>query len=233
MQSSLPDRDQDHLYVNEVASSLPNPKRMDVALRLAATVILVRPSPDGLQVLLLRRSAKSAFMPGAFVFPGGAVDPGDYAHEPAQTQVDTRMAAAPRDAHALVRAAVRELFEEAGITVDAGTLRFFSHWVTPPGEPRRFDTYFFVAAAPPDAIGVADSVETHDARWLTPAQALEAARAGALLLFFPTIKHLERLAAFDDLDALLAFAREKPVVTIRPDQPATQAELPGTLEGRW
>lgn len=207
--------------------------RMDVAPRLAATVILVRPSPDGLQVLLLRRSSKSAFMPGAFVFPGGAVDPVDYARAPAHATADARMEVEPRDAHALVHAAARELYEEAGVSIEPGELRLFSHWVTPPGEPRRFDTYFFVSQAPPGAVGVADSVETHDARWLTPAQALDAARAGELLLFFPTIKHLERLAAFDNIEALLAFAREKPIVTIRPDRPATEAVLPHALEGRW
>lgn len=171
-------------------------------------------------------------MPGAFVFPGGAVDPSDYVPE-VSLPVDSRMNVAVRDAQALVHAAVRELDEEAGVTVNARELCFFSHWITPPGEPRRFDTYFFVAAAPPDAIGIADSVETHDARWLRPAQALQASRAGELLLFFPTIKHLERLAAFDRVDALLAFAREKSIVTIRPDRPATEAELPQALEGRW
>jgi 8-oxo-dGTP pyrophosphatase MutT (NUDIX family) len=218
--------------VNEVASSLPKAMRMDVALRLAATVILVRPAADGLQVLLLRRSAKSAFMPGAFVFPGGAVDASDYALA-VDSPADARMEVEPRDAHALVHAAIRELYEEAGVAVNARDLCFFSHWVTPPGEPRRFDTHFFVAQAPPGAVGVADSVETHDARWLQPAEALAAARAGELLLFFPTIKHLERLATFENVDALLAFAREKPIVTIRPDRPATEAELPRELEGRW
>jgi 8-oxo-dGTP pyrophosphatase MutT (NUDIX family) len=218
--------------VNEVASSLPNAMRMDVASRLAATVILVRPSRDGLQVLLLRRSAKSTFMPGAFVFPGGAVEPTDYALA-GDVPVDARMSVEARDARALLRAAVRELHEEAGVTIDMRDLCFFSHWITPPGEVRRFDTYFFVAPAPPGAVGVADSVETHDARWLTPAQALQGARNGEMLLFFPTIKHLERLAAFGSIDALLAFAREKPIVTICPDRPPTQATLPRALEGRW
>jgi len=206
--------------------------RMDVALRLAATVILVRPSSEGLQVLLLRRSRKSAFMPGAFVFPGGAVDPADYESDP-RTPIDPRIDVAPRDARALVQAAARELYEEAGVAIDTATLQLFSHWVTPPGESRRFDTYFFVAPAAANAVGIADSVETHDARWLTPAAALDGARDGTLLIYFPTIKHLERLAAFDDVGALLAFAREKPIVAIRPDRPPAEAVLPQELEGRW
>ena len=171
-------------------------------------------------------------MPGAFVFPGGAVEASDY--EGSTGPPDRRIAAEQRDAHALVHAAVRELAEEAGITIESRALIFFSHWITPIGIPRRFDTYFFVAAAPPGAVGVADSVETHDARWLTPKQALEAHRRGEMHMFFPTIKHLERLAAFDHVDALLAFAREKPVVTIQPEGPPAEAfELPGALEDRW
>jgi 8-oxo-dGTP pyrophosphatase MutT (NUDIX family) len=206
---------------------------MQPGLRLAATVILVRPSPAGPQVLLLRRSAASAFMPGAFVFPGGSVEEADYTRGRPQGWEDARIAAEPRDAHALVHAAVRELREEAAIEIATSQLVLFSHWITPPGESRRFDTFFFVAPAPPDAVGIADSVETHDARWITPTQALAAAHTGELLLFFPTIKHLERLAAFDSIDALLAFAREKPIVTIRPDRPAREAVLPSALEGRW
>jgi 8-oxo-dGTP pyrophosphatase MutT (NUDIX family) len=204
------------------------------ALRLAATVILVRPSAEGPQVLLLRRSTQSAFMPGAFVFPGGAVDDVDYTLGQAPGWGDARIAAQPRDAHALVHAAVRELAEEASVAIEPAALTFFSHWITPVAIPRRFDTYFFIALAPPGAIGVADTVETHDAQWLTPREALDAHARGEMHMFFPTIKHLERLAAFDRIDALLAFAQEKPIVTIMPDGPPTaDLALPLEIEGRW
>jgi len=200
---------------------------------------------------MLRRSAASPFMPGAFVFPGGAVDDADYEHGSATGWSDNRIAAefratSPqelpvdqppvsfRDAHALVYAAVRELQEEASIQVDPAQLTLFSHWITPAGEPRRFNTHFFVAAAPPGALGTADSVETHDAQWLSPQRALDAHRNDEMLLVFPTIKHLERLAAFESISALLAFAREKPIVTIMPDPPPSAGvRLPQGLEGRW
>ena len=173
-------------------------------------------------------------MPGAFVFPGGAVDATDYERGPVNGWNDRRIDAAPSDAHALVHAAARELHEEAGVIVAPDALTFFSHWITPLGEPRRFNTYFFVAPAPPGAIGVADAVETHDARWLTPAAALDAYERGEMHLVFPTIKHLERLMAFTGIDALLAFAREKPVITIAPDRPPAEGvTLPQALEGRW
>lgn len=202
-------------------------------MRLAATVILVRPSAGGPEVLLLRRSERSAFMPGAFVFPGGAVDASDYEHGPLPGWSDERIVASPRDAHALVRAAARELAEEAGVRLEPEALTFFSHWITPPGDVRRFNTYFFLASAPQGAVGVADSVETHDARWIRPSDALQACRRGEMHLVFPTIKHLERLAAFSGIDALLAFAREKPVLTVAPDRASEGIELPQGLEGRW
>lgn len=200
---------------------------------------------------MLRRSAASPFMPGAFVFPGGAVDDADYERGPVIGWSDARIAAefratspdelvvdqpaiSSRDAHALLHAAVRELHEEANIRLDPAQLTLFSHWITPAGEPRRYNTHFFVAPAPPGALGTADSVETHDARWLSPQRALEAERSGDMHLVFPTIKHLERLAAFESIDAVLAFAREKPIVTIMPDlPPSAGVRLPQALEGRW
>jgi len=224
---------------------------MTSGLRLAATVILIRPAPSATEVFMLRRSAASPFMPGAFVFPGGAVDDADYARGPVPGWSDERIAAefratvprelavdqpavSPRDAHALLHAAVRELYEEADIQLDPSHLTLFSHWITPAGEPRRYDTHFFIAAAPPGALGTADSVETHDARWLSPRSALEAERGGEMHLVCPTIKHLERLAGFASIDALLAFAREKPIVTIMPDvPPSAGVSLPQALEGRW
>lgn len=168
------------------------------------------------------------------MFPGGAVDDVDYVHGQAPGWNDGRIAAQSRDASALVHAGVRELAEEAAIAIEPSALTFFSHWITPVAIPRRFDTYFFIAAAPPGAIGVADSVETHEAQWLTPQQALDAHRRGDMHMFFPTIKHLERLAAFDSIDALLAFAREKPIVTIMPDGPPSEhLALSREVEGRW
>ena len=190
-------------------------------------------------------------MPGAFVFPGGAVDRVDYERGRAAGWDDARIAAefralAPRelpvdqpavavdDAHALLHAAARELAEEANIAIDAAELRLFSHWITPASEPRRYDTHFFIAQAPPGALGAADQVETHDARWISPSDALAAHHRGEMHLVFPTIKHLERIAPFDSVEALLAFAREKPIVTIMPDRgPTAGVVLPQALEGRW
>ena len=220
-------------------------------MRLASTVMLVRQAPagSGLEVFMVRRSARSAFAPDAFVFPGGTVDDADYRSDapwPAQRLTEEFRAVVPPelptrepavaagDAAALVRAAVRELAEEASIELEPADLHLFSHWITPPTEPRRYNTHFFIAPASDDHVGEADRYETHDERWIAPAEALAQHRAQTLHLVYPTIKHLERLAAFDDVAALLAFARTKPIVTIMPGMsPQAGFVMPAPLEAQW
>jgi 8-oxo-dGTP pyrophosphatase MutT (NUDIX family) len=220
-------------------------------MRLAATVILAREAGPSLEVLMLRRSSASAFMPDAFVFPGGTVDEQDRTSGDPPGWTDERLAAefrsvaptelppdqpaiATADARALVHAAAREVAEEADIRVDAAQLRLFSHWITPASEPRRYNTFFFIAPAPEGQHGRADAFETHDARWIAPARALAAARSGEMRIIYPTLKHLERLAAFDSVDALFTYARSKPIFTIMPrGLPDDGFALPGVLEGNW
>lgn len=141
------------------------------AIRDAATVIAVR-DPEGTpSVLMGQRGAKAAFMPNKFVFPGGAVDPGDRSvpvtplPEPCNGRADEGPGAA-----ALAVAAIRELWEETGLILgasdawpdppedwrafaktghrpDASDLRFVFRALTPPGRPRRFDARFFLVDA--------------------------------------------------------------------------------------
>jgi 8-oxo-dGTP pyrophosphatase MutT (NUDIX family) len=165
--------------------------------RQAASVIVLRGGPDALEVLLLRRNPAARFMGGAWVFPGGAVDAGD------------------DGAHRA--AAVREVAEEAGLALpDPAALIKFSRWITPPEIAIRFDTHFFLAPAPPGQHARADGEEMVDLGWHTPAGALEAHRRGELELVFPTIKHLEQLAAFASADALLEWATGREVVAVEP-----------------
>src|SRR6187402_1509719 len=92
-------------------SQLLHPQREPAAPRAAATVLLLRDAPVGLEVLMTRRSATASFAPGAYVFPGGGIDAADaQAHAQAARrpkQLDERLTQAI--------AAIRESFEELGI----------------------------------------------------------------------------------------------------------------------
>jgi 8-oxo-dGTP pyrophosphatase MutT (NUDIX family) len=183
--------------------------------RPAGTVIVLRGGASALEVLLVQRNANARFMGGAWVFPGGAVNRDE------------------GEGDAAVRAAaIRELEEEAGISIDEpAELVPFSRWITPAEVKIRFDTWFFLAALPAGAQTRVDGSEIVYARWYQPAAALEARARGELFLVFPTIKHLEQLSAFESADALLAHARGREVHPMQP-RVVTQGEtarivLPG------
>ena len=170
---------------------------MKMAVRDAATVILVRDRPD-LHVFVLQRNAQLVFAPGATVFPGGAVDPADVEHASALGLDEFRVAAA------------RECFEEAGIPLDPRDLIAFARWCTPEGAPRRYDTRFFVAAAPDGHEGEHDGDELVASAWMRPRDVLRACDRGEIQLILPTQRSLEVLARFDRVDALLTDLREAP-----------------------
>ena len=164
--------------------------------REAASLILLRDSGEGPEVLLVQRNPEQRFMGGAWVFPGGSTH---------------------RDDGDELRTARRELEEEAGIALapEAELIRF-SRWITPAEVSVRFDTHFFVARAPQGADPKVDGSECVGARWLTPRAALEAHRRDELMLVFPTIKHLEQLDEYDSVDELLAEARGRKVLPVQP-----------------
>ena len=152
-----------------------------------------------LEVLLLKRTEKAKFMPGVWVFPGGAVDPAD------------------GEGEAGYRAcALRELAEEAGIELPPSEeLVLFSRWITPEVISTRFDAWFFLALAPPTP---------HPGRtgwrpWrrlVRAAAALEAQTAGELVLAFPTVKQLESLLPFGTAEEALAAFRDRAIEPILP-----------------
>lgn len=207
---------------------------------------------------MLMRNLNSDFVGGAFVFPGGAVDPDD-ATDVAATRcvgLDDSVASTilGLDAGGLAYwvACARELFEEAGLllatkeggepldaddealrgrlvehrrevnagsrrfldvlaeerlVLDASALSYFAHWITPIGPPRRYDTRFFVAAAPLGQVPVHDDKELVANTWVSPTEALERHRRGDMQLILPTIKNLEAIERFTSSSALLDAAR--------------------------
>jgi 8-oxo-dGTP pyrophosphatase MutT (NUDIX family) len=251
--------------------------------------MLVRdaPGPSGdtwLEVLMVRRNLRSDFVGGAYVFPGGAVDPLDGGTE-AEALCAGRSDA---EASALLGidngglaywvAVVRETFEEAGLllarrpggpdllagdaeeearfaaaraAVNGGTRRFldlcraedlrlavgdvhyFAHWITPRGAPRRYDTRFFVAAAPPAQTAAHDAGETIAEVWISPHDALSRHRAGEIEIIFPTVRNLQAISRFSTsgalLDAAAAASSSVPVIEPRvvPDGNGMRIVLPG------
>jgi 8-oxo-dGTP pyrophosphatase MutT (NUDIX family) len=234
-----------------------------VVPRDAATVVILRTAADGagVEILMLRRTAAMKFAPGAYVFPGGSVDPADYGtevgwHGPSPAEFGARLGASAEVARALVCAAVRETFEESGVllagvpdgapgaplavpagpswdadraALAAGTLTLaellsrrglvlradllvpWARWITPEGEPRRFDARFFAAALPDGQQAVGHEAEAEHVAWLRPASAIDAARAGEISLLPPTAATLSQLAsavaAGAGLDSILATRR--------------------------
>lgn len=99
-----------------------------------------------------------------------------------------------------------DLCAAEGLQLDVGAIHYFSHWITPLGPPRRYDTRFFVAAAPPEQTPLHDDHETIANLWVRPADALARHQRGELDLIFPTIKNLEAIGRFDRSADLLAAA---------------------------
>lgn len=176
--------------IETTGTSAAMPEHKGATAHPAATVVLLRDGAEGCEVLLVRRNAQLAFHGGAWVFPGGRIDPQDY-----DASGDVLVAAR--------HAAVREAREEAGVVLHVDRLVQLSRWVTPDGLPKRFDTWFFVAPAADAAVQV-DGGEIHAHRWLTPAAALLEQRAGSIELPPPTFVTLTQLRPHRDMAAALA-----------------------------
>lgn len=179
---------------------------MVVEVKPAATVVLLRERAAGMEVLLLRRQSQLAFAAGMWVFPGGRIDPEDFAGQP-----DDLLAAARR-------AAAREAMEEAAINIDAESLVYFAHWTTPADErtKRRFATWFFATALEGDHEVQVDGGEIDDHQWLRPADAIAAHRRREIAMMPPTYVALAELAACQSVDAVLAHYRARKVLEIEP-----------------
>jgi len=214
-------------------SQLLYPQREPTPLRPAATVLLLRDGPDGIEVLMTRRSMTASFAPGAYVFPGGGIDAAD-----AQTHTMAKRRAKQSDLHLTQAiAAIRESFEELGIlfarhadgrwanhediaaidrqapfaeqcqarglTLAADQVFVLAHWITDRDLPRRFDVPFLVTRMPEGQSPVADESEQFEPVWVRPQDALNRHEAGDFFMVYPTIRTLERLKAFASVDAVL------------------------------
>jgi 8-oxo-dGTP pyrophosphatase MutT (NUDIX family) len=109
------------------------------------------------------------------------------------------------------------LLAESGLRAATSDLYYLARWITPPTNPRRFDTRFLVARLPEGQDACADGTETVSCRWMTPRGWLAAFEADDIRLIPPTIRTLDDLARFDSIDDVLADARRRQVRVVRPE----------------
>lgn len=216
-----------------------HPAREPAPVRAAATVLLLRDTAAGIEVLMTRRSATASFAPGAYVFPGGHIDAADEAAK----RIATRRPTQSRVQRTQAIAAIREAFEELGIllahhaadgrpvsaadiaamdradtagtafadqcaarglVLDSDKVFTFAHWITDRDLPKRFDVPFLVARMPEGQTPTADESEQFEPCWVRPADALARHAAGSFFMIFPTVRTLQRMAAYASVDAVLA-----------------------------
>ena len=218
-------------------------------IRLAATVMIVRDSANGIEVYMVKRPGTGDF-PDLYVFPGGKVDEDDWqpdlCPDLADSDASVRLGL---DAGAIRYwvAVARECFEEVGVllardangihvpdvnqrvlqaqlrgkllssemswaevlqaqnlSIASERLVYFSHWLTPPSVPRRFDTRFFLAALPEGQVALADTEETISGQWVSPSTALQLHKDGQWQMIGPTLSSLETLAQYATAEEALA-----------------------------
>jgi len=244
-------------------------------MHAAATVLLLRESGGELEVLMMRRGTGLAFMGGMWVFPGGRVDPADAAAAVRERLAPGALAswsgrlrspqgeALADDATlALLVAACRETFEEAGVLLatdragapcdaaraaqlqdqrervacdapafltllerenlylDPSPLVYWSHWITPSLEPRRFDTRFFAIPLPGDQVASCDRGELTEHSWVRPSRLREALERREIRVVPPTLLTLEDLAEsharHGGLEAMLQAERPRATPPVMP-----------------
>jgi 8-oxo-dGTP pyrophosphatase MutT (NUDIX family) len=241
---------------------------MGVPIRDAATVMVVRDALDeegdpAVEVCMLRRNLSSEFLSGAYVFPGGSVDPedrGPAAEALCRGRTDAEasgLLGVDSGGLAFWVAALRECFEEAGVmlarrwdddhpdggafvdtrapevaarfsayrdgvndgstrlldvceqeglVLAADTVHYVSHWITPELAPKRYDTRFFITAAPPDQVARHDDGETIASIWVRAADALDRYARGDLHLLHPTVANLTSIQPFRTTAEVMVWA---------------------------
>jgi 8-oxo-dGTP pyrophosphatase MutT (NUDIX family) len=211
-----------------------------VAPRPAATVLLVRDGSQGLQVFMVVRHHKIDFASGALVFPGGKVEPEDVALAGGDEERAARVAA------------IRETYEECGVLLvrmrEGGELALsadprpfrerleaerlepaldaltpFAHWITPTILPKRFDTRFYIVAAPADQAAAHDGGEAVDSVWIEPARAIREGAEGRRTLVLATRLNLELLGRSASAAEAIEAARARAIVTVEPQAVKTES----------
>ncbi|MGW4752045.1 NUDIX hydrolase [Streptomyces chartreusis] len=231
-----------------------------VTPKRAATVMLLKDTDTGPSVHMLRRRTSMAFAGGAYAYPGGGVDPRDEQQirwaGPTRAWWARRLGLEEAAAQAIVCAAVRETYEEAGVLLAGPTddsvvgdttgedweadraalvardlsfaefldrrglalrsdlLGAWTRWITPEFEPRRYDTWFFVAALPEGQRTRNASTEADRTVWIRPTDAAASYDKGELLMMPPTIATLRQLTPYDSAAQTLTAAPDRDLTPV-------------------
>ena len=170
-----------------------NADNEDIQRIPAATVILLRDSTPGMEILMLRKTSNVTFG-GMWVFPGGRIDDRDGAADD------------PMERRARI-AAAREAQEEAALQVAEQDMCWFSHWTPPEVGKRRFITWFYAARAPRQTVTI-DNGEIKESRWLTAGAALRKQAEGEIELAPPTFVTLRNLSGYHSVNEALSAIRQ-------------------------
>jgi 8-oxo-dGTP pyrophosphatase MutT (NUDIX family) len=227
------------LYCSKLANTVTQDNTMFLGAYLmsilepkpASTVVLCRKNTRWpCEILLIKRSAAAHFLPNAHVFPGGQLEPSDYTQatwfmqDQANINRISNYFLCERELIAAhLAAAARETLEETGISILLSTpdqrpvldnIWPLSWWVTPPGENRRYDTWFFLATVEESEISLKDQ-EHSEPLWLSPAHALEFHEENSIFLAPPTRSILERMAHTSSFEELVQLI-DRPLKPIHP-----------------
>lgn len=220
-----------------------DPQPEAVPVRAAATLLLVVDDP--LRVLMVLRSAHG-FFPSALVFPGGTLDADDHGehwlphlagHDDLEPQARALRIAAWRETweetgvapHGRAQAAQRppliDSLRAAGTRIELGGTVPFGHWVTPATVAKRYDTHFFLAAAPAAFEPAVDGHEIVAAQWLEPREVIARSESGDRSILFSTLANLHLLAQARSVREALDAARTRPVVPAHPRREERDGEV--------
>jgi 8-oxo-dGTP pyrophosphatase MutT (NUDIX family) len=126
-------------------------------------------------------------------------------------------------------ASLAELLTRRGLVLRADLLRPWAHWITPPQEPRRYDTRFLVAALPAGQSTRAVTSEADSVEWLRPADALDQVRRGERRMLPPTLVTLEEIGAYGSVAEVLAAGGERVLDPVQPAIAVRDGEVTATL----
>ncbi len=199
-------------------SEMKKPKEIAPA-KLSATLILMRDSSNGPEILLTERPTNMSFAAGNVVFPGGKVDKADFKAAEAIVQQNNPLDDI-EDAACRI-AALRELEEETALSIAQQNLEhmaYMAHWITPIVMPKRFSTHFYLF--PYEGSQTEQLVSPNEVvrlYWQTAEEALANLSVGKTTMMFPTRLNIELIARFSKVEEALAFAHDHPVVPVLPE----------------